>query len=186
MYRFMQRTAICAAIAIAILTSIEIGLLFFGSIPATATAGRPGLVNAILNIAGAGLLCGLMFSLFLTFQNLWDRAWEGEGSFAIPSSIRFTLGRLNGIARLAIGLSGIIAALIAITKEIYEGLTVGIWHTVIFCQSIQTAHEHFCPSKVPVISWIFNAPAFLVYSVVGLLLVRQGLSILSDRPDAEG
>ena len=102
---------------------------------------------------------------------------------ATPDHARRFLHRLGGIAALAFGVGGLLSAIVAIVEDVSLHAILGAWHFTSFCETAQLAGHLQCPTKTPILSWIINAPLFVVYGVLGLLWLRQGIRTLRTRPE---
>jgi len=99
-----------------------------------------------------------------------------EGIAYVTDLLRTGFRGFGAYIRIVIGAIGLVAALAEIINALDFHATMGFWSTETFCDAIHAGLR--CPIRTPVLSWIFNAPAFLIYAAVGLALIYPGREIL--------
>ena len=179
-YRYLFCTTI-AAVGFAILFALSfVGALAIGRFPAPFTSGTQAL-RTISGIVGQILLAGAAIALYATINGTGDEPEEvgPERGFAAIGDL---IGQLWSVVAVTIGGGGIAAGLTVLISDLAAVARTGVWHITSFCQSTQPPQDRLCPVHVPVFSLIFNAPAFIPYFVIGVLLLRQNMRTFRGYP----
>jgi hypothetical protein len=177
LYRYLRFVALAACVY----AGLFVFVLLTAKIPhdyMSSTHVLRDASNAVLGVLAMGAFFMFAGALVIALDNALAGLAE-----ATPDYARRFLHRLGGIAALAFGAGGLLSAIVAIVEDVKLHAILGAWHFTSFCETARLAGHLQCPAKTPILSWIINAPLFVVYGVLGLLWLRQGIRTLRTQPE---